>query len=153
MDQVQQEQASMREEIDSVKSKIDQILETISALAIREYDVRNVTAIRNDGPVQGPTPYSRPSVLLPNHVTYGPPPGVTPPFEGITTQSVHTYGFTNEVVAQGSHIVNQILIPRTDEELQDEYKMQNYHGFLWWSVMLLLRIRKLSKCDVPWQKN
>lgn len=118
----------MREEIDSDKSKIDLILETMLALARREEEVHNVVVVRDDVPVQGPTPHSRPAVHVPNPMIYGFPLGYTLPFEGVTSQSVNTSGVTYGVVAQGPPVDNQIPIHHTDEELQDEYEMQNYHG-------------------------
>ena len=100
MDQVQEEQASMREEIDSVKSKIDHILETVLALAIREYEIRVAAVVRNDTPVQWPTSHSGPSVPVPNPVIYGFPLGFTSPPEGShVPQPLHTFGVTDGFVA------------------------------------------------------
>ncbi|XP_050889544.1 uncharacterized protein LOC127094810 [Lathyrus oleraceus] len=97
-------------------------------LAIRENKIHNVVVARNDVPVQGPIPYPRPTILLPNLVIYGLPPRFTPPLEGVDTQSIHTSWFTDGVATQGTLVVNQIHISCTDEELQDEYEIQNYHG-------------------------
>lgn len=52
---------------------------------------------------------------VPNTVIYGFPP-------------IHTSGVTAGVSTQGPPIINQITIPYTDEDLQDEYEMKNYHG-------------------------
>ncbi|KAI5440299.1 hypothetical protein KIW84_025576 [Lathyrus oleraceus] len=104
MDVVREEQATFREEMDSVKSKIEQIFEAIQALARREEEARVAAAARNDALVQG--------VALQNHV---PPPA-------------HTSGVADGVVVQGHPIVNQVVMPHTDEELQDEFEMQNYNG-------------------------
>lgn len=87
----------MREEIDSVKIKIDQILETLLTLARREEEFYNATAARNDVPVEGSALLSRPTVLIPNHVIYGLPPSYTHPFEGVTHQLVCTSRVTDGV--------------------------------------------------------
>ncbi|XP_050877310.1 uncharacterized protein LOC127081067 [Lathyrus oleraceus] len=112
MDVVQEEQATFREEMDSVISRIEQIFEAIQALARREEEARVVVAARNDALVQG--------VLLSSFV---PPPErthVPPP--------AHNSGVANGVAAQGPPVVNQVVIPHTDEELQDGFEMQNYNG-------------------------
>lgn len=54
MNQVQEEQAAIREEIDLVKSKINQIFETIQTLARKEEEICNVATARNNAHVQGP---------------------------------------------------------------------------------------------------
>lgn len=118
----------MRKKIDYVKRKIDQTLETILALARREYKICNATAVRNDVLVQGPSPYSRLAVPVPNPVIYGPPQWFTPLFDEVTSQPVHTPRVTDGVVMQGPPVINQIPISRTNEELQDKYEMENYHG-------------------------
>lgn len=51
MDQIEQNQAAMREEIDTIKSKVDQTIETMLALARREDELRNTTMAGNDVPV------------------------------------------------------------------------------------------------------
>ncbi|KAI5419109.1 hypothetical protein KIW84_043340 [Lathyrus oleraceus] len=94
MDVVREEQAAFREDMDSVKRKIEQIFEAIQALARREEEARFVP---------------------PPERTHVPPPA-------------HTSGVADGVTAQGPPIVNQVVIPRTDEELQDEFEMQNYNG-------------------------
>ncbi|KAI5417251.1 hypothetical protein KIW84_042030 [Lathyrus oleraceus] len=104
MDVVREEQASFREQVDSVKSKIEKIFEAIKALARREEEAHVAADARNDTLVQG--------VALQTHV---PPPA-------------HTSRVADGVAAQGPPIVNQVVIPRTDEELQDEFEMQNYNG-------------------------
>ena len=48
MDVVREEQVAFREEMDSVKSKIEQIFEAIQALARREEEARVAAAARND---------------------------------------------------------------------------------------------------------
>lgn len=124
INQIQEEQDSIREEMNAIKGKLDQIMETILALAIREEELRNDVATRNQLPIQGST--SRPAV--PNSVIYGLPAGYTPPFEGVSTQPGHTYMITDGATTQGPSTANQIPLPRIDEELQDEYEMKNYHG-------------------------
>ncbi|KAI5398776.1 hypothetical protein KIW84_064235 [Lathyrus oleraceus] len=99
MDVVREEQAAFREEMDSIKSKIEKIFEAIQALARREEE-------------------ARPSVPIPNPVIYGLPPGFVPPPERThVPPSAHTSGVVDGVVVQGPPIVNQVVIPRTDEEL------------------------------------
>lgn len=68
MDGIQQEQDAMREEIDTVKIKIDKIFEIIQALARREEKICVVTTVRNVTLFQGFTLQSEPSVLVPNPV-------------------------------------------------------------------------------------
>ncbi|XP_050875254.1 chromatin-remodeling ATPase INO80-like [Lathyrus oleraceus] len=129
MDVVREEQAAFREEMDSVKSKIEQIFEAIQALARREEEARVAAAARNDALVQGVALQSGPSVPIPNPVIYGLPPGFVPPPERThVPPPAHTSGVDDGVAAQGPPIVNQVVIPRTDEELQDEFEMQNYNG-------------------------
>ncbi|KAI5433943.1 hypothetical protein KIW84_020977 [Lathyrus oleraceus] len=129
MDVVREEQAAFREEMDSVKSKIEQIFEAIQALARREEEARVAAAARNDALVQGVALQSGPSVPIPNPVIYGLPPGFVPPPERThVPPPAHTSGVADGVAAQGPPIVNQVAIPRTDEELQDEFEMQNYNG-------------------------
>ncbi|KAI5385252.1 hypothetical protein KIW84_072017 [Lathyrus oleraceus] len=129
MDVVREEQAAFREEMDSVKSKIEQIFEAIQALARREEEARVAAAARNDALVQGVALQSGPSVPIPNPVIYGLPPGFVPPPERThVPPPAHTSGVADGVAAQGPPIVNQVVIPRTDEELQDEFEMQNYNG-------------------------
>ncbi|KAI5409683.1 hypothetical protein KIW84_055218 [Lathyrus oleraceus] len=112
MDVVREEQVAFREEMDSVKRKIEQIFEAIQALARREEEAR-----------------SEPSVPIPNPVIYGLPSGFVPPPERThVPPPAHTSGVADGVVAQGPPIVNQVVIPHTDEELQDEFEMQNYNG-------------------------
>ncbi|XP_050896095.1 uncharacterized protein LOC127102807 [Lathyrus oleraceus] len=129
MDEIQQEKASMREEIDYVKSKIDQIIETLLALARREDVVRVIVIVRNDAPTQihaSPLTHTDP---IPNFVIYDLPPGFTPLIKGThMPPPVHTARVTDIFVAQGLPIVNQISTPRTDEEIQDEFEIQNYNG-------------------------
>lgn len=55
MDEVQEEQVAIREEMDSVKSKIGQIFEAIQDLARRDEEARVATTSRNNALVQGPT--------------------------------------------------------------------------------------------------
>ncbi|KAI5397564.1 hypothetical protein KIW84_063399 [Lathyrus oleraceus] len=129
MDVVREEQAAFREEMDSVKSKIEQIFEAIQALARREEEARVAAAARNDALVQGVALQSGPSVPIPNPVIYGLPPGFVPPSERThVPPPAHTSGVADGVAAQGPPIVNQVVMPRTDEELQDEFEMQNYNG-------------------------
>ncbi|KAI5425001.1 hypothetical protein KIW84_030978 [Lathyrus oleraceus] len=129
MDVVREEQAAFREEMDSVKSKIEQIFEAIQALARREEEARVSAAARNDALVQGVALQSGPSVPIPNPVIYGLPPGFVPPPERThVPPPAHTSGVADGVAAQGPPIVNQVVMPRTDEELQDEFEMQNYNG-------------------------
>ncbi|KAI5441909.1 hypothetical protein KIW84_011102 [Lathyrus oleraceus] len=112
MDVVREEQVAFREEMDFVKSKIEQIFEAIQALARREEEA-----------------CSGPSVPIPNPVIYGLPPGFIPPPERThVPPPAHTSGVADGVAAQGPPIVNQVVIPHTDEELQDEFEMQNYNG-------------------------
>ncbi|KAI5429877.1 hypothetical protein KIW84_034456 [Lathyrus oleraceus] len=129
MEVVREEQAAFREKMDSVKSNIEQIFEAIQALARREEEARVTAAARNDALVQGVTLQSGPSVPIPNPVIYGLPPGFVPPPERThVPPHAHTSGVADGVTAQGPLIVNQVVIPRTDEELQDEFEMQNYNG-------------------------
>ncbi|XP_050875211.1 uncharacterized protein LOC127078831 [Lathyrus oleraceus] len=129
MDVVREEQAAFREEMDSVKSKIEQIFEAIQALARREEEARVAAAARNDALVQGVALQSGPSVPIPNPVIYGLPPGFVPPSErNHMPPPAHTSGVADGVVVQGPPIVNQVVMPRIDEELQDEFEMQNYNG-------------------------
>ncbi|KAI5390501.1 hypothetical protein KIW84_075713 [Lathyrus oleraceus] len=129
MDVVREEQVAFREEMDSVKSKIEQIFEAIQALARREEEAHVVAATRNDALVQGVALQSGPSVPIPNPVIYGLPPGFVPPPERThVPPPAHTFGVADGVAVQGPPIVNQVVIPRTDEELQDEFEMQNYNG-------------------------
>ncbi|CAK8578556.1 unnamed protein product [Lathyrus sativus] len=127
MDQAQQEQASLREDIDSVKIKIEHILETMQALSRREEDIHAATTARNDAPVQRVVSPLRLSGLIPNRMVYGFPHGFTPPPEAThVPHLIHISRVTDGVTLQGPPIVNQILTPRTDEEVQDEYEMHNY---------------------------
>ncbi|KAI5431114.1 hypothetical protein KIW84_035325 [Lathyrus oleraceus] len=129
MDVVREEQAAFMEEMDSVKSKIEQIFEAIQALARREEEARVAIAARNDALVQGVALQSGHSVPIPNPVIYGLPPGFVPPPERThVPPPAHTSGVADGVPVQGPPIVNQVDIPRTDEELQDEFEMQNYNG-------------------------
>ncbi|KAI5395471.1 hypothetical protein KIW84_061878 [Lathyrus oleraceus] len=129
MDVVREEQAAFREEMDSVKSKIEQIFEAIQALARREEEARVAAAARNDALVQGVALQSGPSVPIPNPVIYGLPPGFVPPPErNHVPPPAHTSGVADGVAVQGPPIVNQVVMPHTDEELQDEFEMQNYNG-------------------------
>ncbi|XP_050889062.1 uncharacterized protein LOC127094247 [Lathyrus oleraceus] len=129
MDVVREEQAAFREEMDSVKSKIEQIFEAIQALARREEEARVAAAARNDALVQGVALQSGSSVPIPNPVIYGLPSGFVPPPERThVPPPAHTSGVADGVAAQGPPIVNQVVIPRTNEELQDEFEMQNYNG-------------------------
>ncbi|KAI5427599.1 hypothetical protein KIW84_032850 [Lathyrus oleraceus] len=129
MDVVREEQVAFREEMDSVKSKIEQIFEAIQALARREEEARVAAAARNDALVQGVALQSGPSVPIPNPVIYGLPPGFVPPPErNHVPPPAHTSGVADGVPVQGPPIVNQVVMPRTDEELQDEFEMQNYNG-------------------------
>ncbi|XP_050915188.1 uncharacterized protein LOC127130163 [Lathyrus oleraceus] len=129
MDVVREEQAAFKEEMDSVKSKIEQIFEAIQALARREEEARVAAPARNDALVQGVALQSGPSVPIPNPVIYGLPLGFVPPPERThVPPPAHTSRVADGVAAQGPPIVNQVVIPRTDEELQDEFEMQNYNG-------------------------
>ncbi|KAI5381705.1 hypothetical protein KIW84_UN0507 [Lathyrus oleraceus] len=129
MDVVREEQVAFKEEMNSVKSKIEQIFEAIQALARREEEARVAAAARNDALVQGVTLQSGPSVPIPNPVIYGLPPGFVPPPERThVPPPAHTSRVADGVAVQGPPIVNQIVMPRTDEELQDEFEMQNYNG-------------------------
>ncbi|KAI5429905.1 hypothetical protein KIW84_034477 [Lathyrus oleraceus] len=129
MDVVREEQAAFREEMDFVKSKIEQIFEAIQALARREEEARVAAAARNDALVQGVALQSGPSVPIPNPVIYGLPPGFVPPPErNHVPPPAHTSGVADGVPVQGPPIVNQVVMPCTDEELQDEFEMQNYNG-------------------------
>ncbi|KAI5424208.1 hypothetical protein KIW84_030427 [Lathyrus oleraceus] len=129
MDVVREEQVAFREEMDSVKSKIEQIFEAIQALARREEEARVAAAARNDDLVQGVALQSGPSVPIPNPVIYGLPPGFVPPPErNHVPPPAYTSGVADGVAVQGPPIVNQVVMPRTDEELQDEFEMQNYNG-------------------------
>lgn len=115
--------------MDSVKRMIEQIFEAIQALARREEEARVVAAARNDALVQGVALQSGLSVPIPNPVIYGLPPGFVPPPERThVPPPAHTSGVADGVAVQGPPIVNQVVIPRTDEELQDEFEMQNYNG-------------------------
>lgn len=73
-DQVQQEQTIIREDIDSTKGKVDPIMETMLALAIRKNEICNVAATRNDVLVQWSTSHSRHAVPAPNPMIYDLPP-------------------------------------------------------------------------------
>lgn len=64
------------------------------ALARREEEACNATAVRNDAHAQGSASYSRPSVLVPNHVMYD-----LLPFEGVVAHPVHTSEVIDEVNA------------------------------------------------------
>ncbi|XP_050897472.1 uncharacterized protein LOC127104328 [Lathyrus oleraceus] len=129
MDVVREEQAAFREEMESVKSKIKQIFEAIQALARREEEARVGAAARNDALVQGVALQLGPSVPIPNPVIYSLPPGFIPlPERTHVPPPPHTSRVADGVAAQGPPIVNQVVIPRTDEELQDEFEMQNYNG-------------------------
>ncbi|KAI5430085.1 hypothetical protein KIW84_034603 [Lathyrus oleraceus] len=128
IDVVREEQVAFKEEMDSVKSKIEQIFEAIRALARRKEEARVAAAARNDALVQGVALQSGPSVPIPNPVIYCLPPGFVPPPERThVPPPAHTSGVVDGVVAQGPPIVNQVVIPRTDEKLQDEFEMQNYN--------------------------
>jgi hypothetical protein len=65
MDQQELNQAGMREEIDAMKVKMNQILDFIQALALKEKNAQPVVA-END----------------PTWPPYGLPPNYTPPIEG-----------------------------------------------------------------------
>lgn len=41
---------------------------------------------------------------------------------------VHTSEVAYRFVPQGPSIINQMFIPFTDKDLQDEFEMQNYNG-------------------------
>lgn len=98
MDEIQQQQQLvMQGEIDSIKGKVDQILEALLIMARREEEICNCVTDWNDVLVQRPIPYPRHTVLVPNHVIYGLPPGFTPPFEGVTTHLIHTFRVTDGV--------------------------------------------------------
>ncbi|XP_050895332.1 uncharacterized protein LOC127101951 [Lathyrus oleraceus] len=95
----------------------------------REEEARVAAAASNDALVQGVALQSGPSVPIPNLVIYGLPRGfVPPPKRTHVPPHAHTSEVADGVVAQGPPIVNQVVIPRTDEELQDEFEMQNYNG-------------------------
>lgn len=118
MDVVREEQAAFREEMDSVKSKIDKIFEAIQALARKEEEDHVAAAARNNALAQEVALQSGPSVPIPNPVIYGLPPGfVPPPKRTHVPPPAHTSGVADEVAAQGPPMVNQVVIPRTDEEL------------------------------------
>lgn len=55
MDQMEQNQAAMREEINTIKSNVYQILETVLALARMEEEIRNAANTENAILVQGST--------------------------------------------------------------------------------------------------
>lgn len=58
---------------------------------------------------------------------YGLPHGLTPPLEGTCAPHlVHTSGVTDGFFAQRPPIINQIPLPLTDEEIQNEYEIQKY---------------------------
>ncbi|KAI5430444.1 hypothetical protein KIW84_034866 [Lathyrus oleraceus] len=121
--------------MDSVKSKIEQIFEAIQALARREEKARVTAAARNDALVQGVALQSGPSVPIPNPVIYGLPPGFVPPPERThVPPPAYTSRVADGVAVQGPPIVNQVVMPHTDEELQNEFEMQNYNGA---SLMLI----------------
>ncbi|KAI5406325.1 hypothetical protein KIW84_052895 [Lathyrus oleraceus] len=161
MDVVREEQAAFREEMDSVKSKIEQIFEAIQALARREEEARVVAAARNDALVQGVALQSGPSVPIPNPVIYGLPPGFVPPPErNHVPPPAHTSRVADGVAVQGPPIVNQVVMPRTDEELQDEFEMQNYNGAT--PVVIptaaqdseaILMCQKKDKCGLGYQPS
>lgn len=127
MDQNEKNQAAMVEAIDTIKSKVDQFLETMLALARREDELLNLVVTGNVVLVQGSTSHSRPAVH--NPLIYGLPLGYTPPYEVTLTQPqpVKSFVVTNGHIAQGPSTTSHIPPPRTDEELQNEYEMENYH--------------------------
>lgn len=125
MDQIEHNQAAMREEIDTIKSKVDQILETMLTRAKREDELHNAVTIGNVVPVQGSTPQLRP--VVPNPLIYDLSPGYTSPLKGIPTQPVHIFVVTDRLTAQEQPATSHIPPPHINEELQNEYERQNYH--------------------------
>lgn len=115
----------MREEIDTIKSKVNHILETMLTLARREDELHNAAAIGNVVPVQGSTLQPRPVVC--NPLIYDLPPSYTSPLEGFPTQPVHISVVTDRLTAQGQPATSHIPPPHIDEELHNEYERQNYH--------------------------
>ncbi|CAK8530892.1 unnamed protein product [Lathyrus sativus] len=126
MEQIQQDQVALREELDSLKGKIDYILEAITT-ARKEDELREVAAVNNNGQVQGST--SRLSVPIPNPMTYGMPMNFTTTIEGTTSQPIPAPGVTVGAIPQAQHTVVQILVPHAEENLLDQYDdLKNYHA-------------------------
>lgn len=137
MDQVQEEQAIMREETDFVKRKIDQILETMLALVRREVEICVTATARNVAPVEGPTSNLGPSVPVPNPVIYGLPSGFTHPLEGTHVPlPVHTSGFAEKGCMLSINSPLLALIRRSKMSM----KRKIIKWMLQWPTLLLLRI-------------
>lgn len=120
MKQIEHNQVVMKEEIDTIKHKIDQLLEMMLTQARKEEECHNVAAIGNVIPVQRYTSLLR--VNIPNPLIYGLHCGSTPPTEGTPGQPqlVHVFMVTDGCTAQGhptAHASN-IPTPHVDEELQ-----------------------------------
>ncbi|CAK8541797.1 unnamed protein product [Lathyrus sativus] len=125
MEQIQQEQAAFREELDSIKGKIDQILEAI-IIARREEEQREAAdVVNNNGQVQVSTP--RLSAPVPN--PYGMPMNFATAVEGTTSQPSPSPGVTVGATLQAQPTVAQIPVPHNEDNMVDQYDdVQNYHA-------------------------
>lgn len=76
MDQIEHNQVTLKEEMDVVRGKIDQLLETMLALARREDGLQHVTFVETTIPALGSTSHLWSIVTNPRN---GIPPIHTPP--------------------------------------------------------------------------
>ncbi|CAK8541045.1 unnamed protein product [Lathyrus sativus] len=124
MEHIQQEQAAFREELDSMKGKIDQILEAI-LVARREEEQREATAVVNNGQGQGST--AIPLVPIPKF--HGMPLNFNNAVEGNTPQPIPAPGVTIGAIPQAQPTVVQIPAPHTEDTQMDQYDdVHNYHA-------------------------
>ncbi|CAK8562863.1 unnamed protein product [Lathyrus sativus] len=121
MEQIQQEQVAFREELDSMKGKIDQILEAILT-ARREEEQREAAAVVNG---QGST--AIPLAPIPN--SHGMPLNFNNTVEGNTSQPIPVPGVTVGVIPHAQPAAVQIPVPHVEDTLMDQYDdVQNYHA-------------------------
>ncbi|CAK8567693.1 unnamed protein product [Lathyrus sativus] len=124
MEQIQQEQAAFREELDSMKRKIDQILEAILAARREEEQREAAPVVNNNGQGQGST--ATPLVPIPN--PHGMPLNFNNAAEGNTSQPIPAPGVTIGAIPQAQPNDVQIPVPHIEDTLMDQYDdVQNYH--------------------------
>ncbi|CAK8536501.1 unnamed protein product [Lathyrus sativus] len=125
MEQIQQEQATFREELDSMKGKIDQILEAILT-ARREEEQREAAAVvNNNGQGQGSTVI----LLVPIPNPQGMPLNFNNATEGNASHTTPAPGVTIGAIPQAQPTAVQIPAPHTEDTLMDHYDdVQNYHA-------------------------
>ncbi|CAK8565443.1 unnamed protein product [Lathyrus sativus] len=125
MEQIQQEQAAFKEELDSIKGKIDQILEAILTARREEEQCEAAAVVNNNGQGQGST--AIPLVPIPN--PHGMPLNFNNAAQGNTSQPIPAPGVTVGAIPQAQPTVVQIQAPHTEDTLMDHYDdVQNYHA-------------------------